>query len=242
MKWIPASRASAARPLGRLAGDERVEPGGDRLLDGAGAAARHDPDACAPRSGPPRNASGSRSVSAATRATSSAAAIPSPGDARAHADRAPAVQAERRRIDEPEAGRDQRVVAETRVRVERQVVGGEADVGREQRPQPLAPRADHARIVAVPEQAMVGDDQLRAGLDRALEQLEARGDAGRDVRDLVGALHLEAVGAVVGEAPASSSASSSATISRQQRHPRRTRSGRAAVGYCDPLSGRGAAW
>ena len=102
-------------------------------------------------------------------------------------------------VDEPEARRDQRVVSEHRVRVERQVVGGQAHVRGQQRAQPIAPRADDARVVPAPEHPVVGDDQLRAGLDRALEQFKARRYARGDVRDVRAALYLEAVRSVVAE-------------------------------------------
>ena len=46
----------------------------------------------------------------------------------------------------------------------------------------------------VPEQAVVADDELRAGLGGALEQLALSGHARHHERDLVGARHLQPLG------------------------------------------------
>ena len=58
---------------------------------------------------------------------------------------------------------EERVVADLRVRVEGEVVAGQRQVGVEERLEPAAHAAvDRPRLV-VPEQAVVDDDQLRAG-------------------------------------------------------------------------------
>jgi hypothetical protein len=68
--------------------------------------------------------------------------------------------------------REQRVVADLRVCVEREVVRGEGDPRVEEHLQPPAHRVvDHPRI-AVPEEAVVDQEQLGARSGRALEELE----------------------------------------------------------------------
>jgi hypothetical protein len=62
------------------------------------------------------------------------------------------------------------------VRVERQVIARERDVGVEQDPQPLLHRwGDRARV-EVPEQAVVTEHQLGSGRRRLREQLALRRD------------------------------------------------------------------
>ena len=93
--------------------------------------------------------------------------------------------------------RQARVVADALVPVERQVVGGERDVGREQALEP-APQvaADHARLV-VPEHPVVHEQQLRALDRRAIEHLERGGDGAGHALDALGADHLQPIGRVV---------------------------------------------
>jgi hypothetical protein len=80
--------------------------------------------------------------------------------------------------------REQRVVADLRVRVERQVVGGERDVVAEQRPQPLGQPRRQSDGREVPEQAVVHEHQLAALLDGALDQLALRRHARDDALDI----------------------------------------------------------
>ena len=98
---------------------------------------------------------------------------------------------------QPQLLRQAGVVADARVPVERQVVGGERDVGREQPLEPaLHVAADRTRLV-VPEHPVVHEQQLRA-LDRgAVEHLERRGDGAGHALDLRGADHLHADRGVV---------------------------------------------
>ena len=86
------------------------------------------------------------------------------------------------------------------MRVERQVVRREVQVGSEERLQPatLAP-VDPDRLVP-PEHAVVDDHELSAGRRRPLEELDRGGDAARDLRHLVGSEHLQAGRAVLREA------------------------------------------
>lgn len=93
---------------------------------------------------------------------------------------------------------EERVVPELGVRVEGEVVGGEAHVVIEEDAQAfpcLAP--DHARV-AVPVEPVVGEDELRADLDRALEELARGRDAAGDLLHLGRPFHLEAHRSVVG--------------------------------------------
>ena len=86
------------------------------------------------------------------------------------------------------------------MRIEGEVVGHEREIGAEQRLQPpaLAP-VDDQWLVA-PEHAVVDEQQLSSRRRCALEQLERRGDAAGELRHLLGAEHLEAGEAVLGEA------------------------------------------
>ena len=66
---------------------------------------------------------------------------------------------------------EQRVVAELRMAVERQVVAGQRNVVLEQRSQPLGEHRRQARRVEVPEQPVVHEHELRLLGHRALDQL-----------------------------------------------------------------------
>ena len=101
---------------------------------------------------------------------------------------------------DPERLGEQGVVAELRMRVEREVVRGQAEVGGEERLEPatLAP-VDPDRLVP-PEHPVVDDHQLGPGRGRALEELLRGRDAARDLRHLVRAEHLQAGRPVLGEA------------------------------------------
>jgi hypothetical protein len=82
------------------------------------------------------------------------------------------------------------VVSELGMRVEGEVVGEERHVGREERLEPPAlPAVDEKRLVA-PEEAVVDDEQVGAGLGRALEELEGGRDAARKARDVLAPEHL----------------------------------------------------
>ena len=100
----------------------------------------------------------------------------------------------------PERVGEQGVVADLGVRVERQVVRSQVQVGSEERLEAatLAP-VDPDRLVP-PEHAVVHDHELSAGRRRPLEELERGRDSARDLRHLVGAEHLQTGRAVLGEA------------------------------------------
>ena len=127
------------------------------------------------------------------------------------------------------------------MRVEREVIGGEAIPAVEQEAQTLAPRADDAYVVAVPEEAMM--DQISCGPELVRRSNSSPlADTPLTTRVTpASALDLEAVRAEVREARGSSSRSSSAMISLSLAIPR-TLADLAAVGYWPTSSGRGAAW
>lgn len=84
--------------------------------------------------------------------------------------------------------------------VERQVVGGERDVGREQGLQAPLGRLIQSARRCVPEQTMMHEHEVGAQLGRPREELELSGDAGHDMMYGVRPGHLQAVGSDVGEA------------------------------------------
>ena len=92
------------------------------------------------------------------------------------------------------------VVAQFRMRVERQVVGEQVDVVAEQQPETLSHPADHTAVLPAPEQAVVHEDRVGLGADGGLDQRAAGGHARHDLADLRAAFHLETVRAIVLEA------------------------------------------
>ncbi len=122
------------------------------------------------------------------------------GERRDEADRLAVMQRERLELVRPESAREERVVAERRMRVERQVIRGEREVGLEQDLQPALQLGVDRAEVRSPEDAVMHEQQLRALGRRELEQLEVRRDAGRDGLDLDRAGHLQTVRPVVVEA------------------------------------------
>ena len=93
-----------------------------------------------------------------------------------------------------------RVVAELGVRIERQVVGEQVDVVRQQQRQPLLHPARDTAILATPEQAVV--DKNGVGLRRygRFDQRAAGRDTGDDFVDARAPFHLQAVRPMVLEA------------------------------------------
>jgi len=96
-----------------------------------------------------------------------------------------------------EARGQQGVVADLGMPVEREVVGREVDVGREERPQPRGGRRRQGAWRPVPEDAVVDQHETRTGGDGVLEELERRRHARDHAIDVGPTGHLEAVGAVV---------------------------------------------
>ena len=117
----------------------------------------------------------------ATRATSSSAATPSPANVAAAPDRPALKSPNGSWRSQPEPLGEQRVVAELRVGVERQVVGGERDVVLEQRPQPLREHRASGRSGGSPRTARGGRARAAASSSTARSiSARWRGDAGDD--------------------------------------------------------------
>jgi hypothetical protein len=83
--------------------------------------------------------------------------------------------------------------------VEREVVGGERQVGVEERAEPLTLDGADDSAVPVPEEAVVDEQELRAGGRRPLEELARGGDAAGHLADPRRAHDLHAHRPVVGE-------------------------------------------
>ena len=81
--------------------------------------------------------------------------------------------------------------------VQRQVVGEQVDVVREQQGQALLHPAGDAAILAAPEQAVVHKDGVGLGLHRRLDQGAAGSDARNQPPHVFLALHLQPIGPVV---------------------------------------------
>ena len=170
MKCVPLSRASA---ITCSAGSPV------RNASSPCAIASTKLDAAAPEtmptlwtvSGPASQANGSCPNARAHRLRSSSNAMPSSERPTKPIAR-PRCSPKRLGAIEPQRLADQRVVADLGMRVEREVVAGQADVALEQEPQPLPHRGRDRARVEVPEQPVMGHHQLGAEFRRALEQLE----------------------------------------------------------------------
>ena len=209
-RWIPSSRAACSARLLRLAGEERVVA----LVRGRGEvvpARRRSTTATRSiwlRSLRRRRAAPGR------RASRDAGGELVDGDGRRGGRRRRRRRTGRSDVDSELAG-EQRVVADLRVGVEREVVGGERDVGVEERLQPAAQPRGRRRSGSLPQkQAVVDEHELGAGPRRALEELERRRDAADDRRHLVARRRPGAPAArTPGSASRSSSSSAKARIS-----------------------------
>ena len=92
---------------------------------------------------------------------------------------------------------EQRVVADLEVGVQREVVGGKADVGLEQDLQATLERAVDWSRTAAPEEPVVDDQQLGPLGGGEFEQLGVGGDSGGHGHNLGRSRNLQAVGTVV---------------------------------------------
>jgi len=92
------------------------------------------------------------------------------------------------------------VVAPLSMGVQRQVVGKQVDVMRQQQLQPLLEPAGHAAVLSAPEQAVVHEDGIGLRGDGRFDQRAAGAHAADDACNLGPAFDLQAVGAVVLEA------------------------------------------
>ena len=86
------------------------------------------------------------------------------------------------------------------MRIQRQVVGKQADVVRQQALQALLHPAGNASVLPAPEQAVVDKNGIGLLGNGRIDQRPAGGHAADDARNLRLALHLQAVGAVIFEA------------------------------------------
>jgi hypothetical protein len=107
------------------------------------------------------------------------------------------VRGERLDLRRADGRREQCVVADLQVAVEREVIGGEAHVGVEEGLQPALGRQIERPWRSRPEEAVVDDDQVGSRLARAREEVEIRADARRDGLDLGPPRDLETVRSVV---------------------------------------------
>src|SRR5439155_5737987 len=127
---------------------------------------------------------------------------PVAGEARQDADRLALVVREAAKLVRAQRAGDLGVVADLEVRIQRQVIRDEGDLGVEQEFQAYLQRGVHGPKAVSPEQPMVDHQQLHALGGRQLEQLRVRGYTARHGADLARSRYLQAVGAVVLEAPA----------------------------------------
>ena len=97
----------------------------------------------------------------------------------------------------PQALAQLRVVAQGGVGIQRQVVGDQVDIVRQQKAQALFEPARHAPIHAAPKQAVVNEDGIGPVGNGRFNQGPAGRHTGHDVAHLRLALHLQAIGAVV---------------------------------------------
>jgi hypothetical protein len=92
-----------------------------------------------------------------------------------------------------------RVVAQFRVRIERQMIGQQVDVVSQQSGQALTPDTGHAAILALPEIAMVHQDGIGISGHCSIQQGLAGRDAGNQANDPVASFHLQTVWAIIPE-------------------------------------------
>ena len=85
------------------------------------------------------------------------------------------------------------------MRIERQVIGQQADVVGEQGFQPLAADAGDAAILALPEVAVMDENGIGSARDCGVEQRLAGGHAGNDTPYLGASFHLQPVWAIIAE-------------------------------------------
>src|SRR5271165_1849184 len=107
------------------------------------------------------------------------------------------MQRERLEVLAAERAGEQRIVAELRVGVEREVIGRQGDARVEQDLKAASERLVDRSYAGAPEEPVMDEKQPRPLGRRELEQLGVRRDAGGDGVDLGGPGDLQAVDAVV---------------------------------------------
>ena len=193
MKWIPASRASAIT----CSAGSPVRKASSPSSTARGRYFAAEPEMIPIRR--TRSWAGGEDERLALRDVADAGEEIGGGDPLGRELAEPADLGERLVALAPEALGELGVVAHHRMGVERQVVGGEADVVLEQRPQPLGERGRQPGAEEVPEQPVM--DEHEAGLehDGAVDQLALGADPRDDLRDRLAAGYLEPVRPEVGE-------------------------------------------
>jgi hypothetical protein len=90
-----------------------------------------------------------------------------------------------------------RVVAQRGMGIQRQVVGEQVDVVRQQSRHALFAETRDAPVLGLPEPAVMHQQRIRAALGRGLDQRLAGGDPADDAPDALAAFHLQAVWAII---------------------------------------------
>ena len=85
------------------------------------------------------------------------------------------------------------------MRVERQMIGKQIDVVREQCRQSRAARAGHARLFTAPEITVMHQDRVGRVVARRNQQIERRRDACHNRTNLRAPFHLQPVWAIIAE-------------------------------------------
>ncbi len=97
--------------------------------------------------------------------------------------------------------RQRGVIAQRRVGVQRQVIGDQVDVVRQQLRQAGFFHAQHARVFVFPEVTVVHQNGVGLQGNRRVDQRRAGGDASNDAADVRAPFHLQAIRAVILEPP-----------------------------------------
>src|SRR4051794_12509062 len=182
--------------LARLAGDEGVQSHRARLVKSEPTGPRDDPDARDPLR--PAFEDQGLLTGGVLQAPAELAHLDGLRGATDQAHGGPLRLTERAIVGlEPQGVAEQRVVADLGMGVEGQVVGGQRDVGAEQGPKASRHRHGQRGDIRSPEQAVVGDHELRTRLHCALQALEVRRHPRGDLVYLGLAGHLEPVRTVV---------------------------------------------
>lgn len=99
-----------------------------------------------------------------------------------------------------QSGGELRVVAKFRMRIEREVIGEEVDVVRQQGTDAAAADTGDAPILALPEPAVMDEQRIGTARDGGVDQCLAGGNAGNDALHGSASFHLQTVWAIIPEA------------------------------------------
>ena len=89
------------------------------------------------------------------------------------------------------------IVAEVGMGIERQVIGEQVDIARQQRRQPRLANSRYAPVLTAPEIAVVHDDGIGIARHRRVKQSLTGRDAGDDAANLAPPFHLQTVWAII---------------------------------------------